>query len=851
MEEQKENRILYHLAACEGYEYALMTTFNLDISFFERYVVSAMYEKGLRKINLFVDAKELASSLVEVDHCSIGRRYFVSPIEMKGAFHPKVVLLLGQDRAKLIVASANLTVSGYYRNNEIFNVFEYNAKHPETLKLIASAIQFFTTINDLAFQKDTDLFTEIKKLSYYGRTNRNQDLFLLHNLDKPLIDQTAEIIRDACRIDVAVPFYDNDLSAIHEFSRRFPHARITLYVQNRKSCFPISHKSDPAVSDLKVYDSPRAGSKSFYHGKVFRFETNAASFILYGSANCTQAALTKAFLQDGNIECSVLERGAVGEFDSFFASFDTAKGSLDCNPITYAAEGTQNIIFRYGVLDKTLQLTFGVHSKKHYDAYYGDIKLPITYSADAITINADPSIFAEAPSVFELVFQSESGAETVRCWYLDLTSLMINRTREMRDIVQEIDFDNNDDRYLQDKELILRELPLTADELKAELADRQRVKAPVADSDEESEDDGIVSFEIPPAEIVQRLQRIDRIHEICHKYIFAYHESITGSSTATKSHNSGSEGPAKSVVHQATNYEIAFQKFVKRRIRDLTYAPFSPTVSYSKYLSYCMVFEDIFKKYTVDQPTIVKDESDPKKPKEADLFSLQFTAEAEEKMCRRLLEKLKTEKPVLSDEEKNDTIVFTVYAILALWSLGDKIHNKYGLVCKQLLRTLDSLFQLREQDAYMKYVLLATGKFNLRPKREISLLPALNYIDSLFGYKSKEKLEEFLQSVYGKQTTVILDIPNKDVFICTTVNDIGQYMRMKEGPLKELDGFCCHWGIPKFQIRIENGKSRFDYRSPNATGFVVYDGNCEKKVLTQTIRSFAGRETTTNISYSK
>ena len=289
---------------------------------------------------------------------------------------------------------------------------------------------------------------------------------------------------------------------------------------------------------------------------------------------------------------------------------------------------------------------------------------------------------------------------------------------------------------------------------------------------------------------------------------------------------------------------------MKRRIRDLTYAPFSTAVSYSKYLSYCMVFEDVFKRYTVDQPTIVKDTSDPQKAKETDLFSLQFTAEAEEKMCMRLLEKLKTEKLVLSGEEKNDTIVLTVYAILSLWSLGDKIHNKYGLVCKQLLRTLDSLFQLREQDAYIRYVAYAVERFNLIPERAISINPSAIYIDSLFGYKSKEKLVKFLKGTYGEQATVILDIPNKDVFIRTIVTDIGQYMRMKEGPLKELDGFCCHWGIPKFQIRIENGKSRFEYRSPNATGFVVYDGNCEKKVLIQTMRSFAGKETKKNMNYT-
>lgn len=849
MKEQKENRILYHLAVCEGYEYALMTTFNLDIGFFERYVVSAMYEKGLHKINLFVDAKELSSSLAEVDNCSIGRRYFVSPIEMKGAFHPKIALLLGQDRAKLIVASANLTVNGYYRNNEIFNVFEYNTKHPENLKIISNAIQFFIAINELVFQKDIALFDEIKMLSYYGRTNRNPELFLLHNLDRSIIEQTSEIIRDADRIDVAVPFYDNDLAAIRKLSKRFPSARITLYVQNKKSCFPVSHESDPAVSALKVYDSPRPGSKSFYHGKVFRFETDTSSFILYGSANCTQAALTKAFIQGGNIECSVLEKGAAGEFDSFFESFDTAEGSLDCNPISYTIGSAQNIFFRYGILDKTLQLTFAIHKKKHYDAWYGDTKLSLTYDTDTITINEDPSVFSDAPSVFELMFLSEEGSESVRCWYLDLTSLMINRTREIRDIVQGIDFDNNEDRYLQDKELILRELPLTVDQLKAVLADRQRVKAPVSEADEESDDDGIVSFEIPPAETVQRIQRIDRIHEVCNRYIFAYHQSVTGGNTGTKSLRD-SENPPDKTVHQATNYEILFQKFVSRRLRDLTFMAFSSAVSYRQYLSYCLVFEDIFKKYTVDQPTIIKDASDSKTSKEVPLFPLQFTAEAETNMCRRLLEKLNAEKLHLNDEERTDTIVLSIHAILCLWLAEGRMQDEHGLTCKRMLRTLDQLFQLREQNAYIEYVVLAAERINLRPGCKIDLIAALAFVDGLFGYKDEKKLRVLLKEAYGEQANIIIDIPNKDVLIRTTVKDIGQHMKIRERAFKELDGFCRHWGIPQFQIVIENGRSRFEYHSSNATRFVVYDGYCGQKVLTQTIRSFAGKETKKSLGYT-
>jgi hypothetical protein len=125
----------------------------------------------------------------------------------------------------------------------------------------------------------------------------------------------------------------------------------------------------------------------------------------------------------------------------------------------------------------------------------------------------------------------------------------------------------------------------------------------------------------------------------------------------------------------------------------------------------------------------------------------------------------------------------------------------------------------------------------------------MTYVDSLFGYKNEKSLRKLLEGAYGKTAEIIINIPKKDIYIYTSANDIGQYMRMKEGPLKELDGFCSHWGIPKFQIVIENGKSRFEYRSPNAAKFVVYDCNCESKVLIQTIRSFAGKETKKSLNY--
>ena len=122
-------KIFEQLEKCKDYDIALMTTFNFDINFFERSILNILYNNNIKKVSVFSDSKELNKSITEVTHTSIGKKYMINPIEIKGAFHPKLILLLGQNKAKLFITSANLTVNGYYINNEIFNIFEYNANN--------------------------------------------------------------------------------------------------------------------------------------------------------------------------------------------------------------------------------------------------------------------------------------------------------------------------------------------------------------------------------------------------------------------------------------------------------------------------------------------------------------------------------------------------------------------------------------------------------------------------------------------------------------------------------------------------------------------------------------------------
>ena len=117
-----DKRILDEISNSKGYSIALLTTFNFEISYFERAILNSLYAVNIRNIELFVDADELEKAISESIYNNLNKKYIANPIRINSAFHPKVVLLLGEEKAKLIVASANINTSGYTLNNEIYNV---------------------------------------------------------------------------------------------------------------------------------------------------------------------------------------------------------------------------------------------------------------------------------------------------------------------------------------------------------------------------------------------------------------------------------------------------------------------------------------------------------------------------------------------------------------------------------------------------------------------------------------------------------------------------------------------------------------------------------------------------------
>ena len=121
--------ILDTISSRKDFDIAMMTTFNFEIDFFERKILNELFANNTRKIEVFVDSKELVKALKVNRSESIFRKYIAVPVEIQSSFHPKVILMLGKEKARLIVSSANIKTFGYLQNNEIFNVFDYDKEN--------------------------------------------------------------------------------------------------------------------------------------------------------------------------------------------------------------------------------------------------------------------------------------------------------------------------------------------------------------------------------------------------------------------------------------------------------------------------------------------------------------------------------------------------------------------------------------------------------------------------------------------------------------------------------------------------------------------------------------------------
>ena len=335
---------LYERFGESGYHTGIATTFGIDFDAFESIVLPRLRGSGCHNNILLADGAMLTQAL---DGASAlprhaGRLYTVSGVTTGGAFHPKLFLQLGRDGGRMIVGSANMTPSGLAGNVEL--VGELSCEHTDggEQRLAAQAWRYVVRLaagsgQALAAQiawteaRTPWLRRAMPAEGAVTLADGTQAALLTTGRAIGIAAQYVALIDDAPvrRLIVVSPYWDDKLEALRFLTRRLSPAHLAVLIDRDVLSFPKGALS--RVKGLELFDRGGFRKGRFLHAKAIIAQTRNSDHVLYGSANCTVAALGTDRFPGVNEEVCIYRRFPAGnvlsalELDDVFGK----KGRID------------------------------------------------------------------------------------------------------------------------------------------------------------------------------------------------------------------------------------------------------------------------------------------------------------------------------------------------------------------------------------------------------------------------------------------------------------------------------------------------------------------------------------------
>jgi len=286
---------------------ALIATYEFDPLFFERRLLRRKGFASAERIFVMMDAgryQELINQELPVS--GFNRHYLVAPINRAPfVFHPKMYLLLDEQRVVGCVGSSNCTNTGIAHNMELCTVISVGSSEKADPIRLSALRQIYHALKDFAADvpalKDTlqkQFFRTIEDLHPWLGQNivelqpKRLSLEMLHSHREPLWPRILRHLEKEFvpKIAVISPYYDGDLGFLKVIKGRWPNAPLSVIAQQRyatldgKKLVRLFTKKDRLLAVI-----PPAGRR--LHAKALVFETRKGTYWLAGSANATLAAM--------------------------------------------------------------------------------------------------------------------------------------------------------------------------------------------------------------------------------------------------------------------------------------------------------------------------------------------------------------------------------------------------------------------------------------------------------------------------------------------------------------------------------------------------------------------------------
>ena len=284
-----------------GYPIALLTTYSFDPYFFERIVLPDLWAGGSNSVLVLVDQGELRSALRShlgnLRH--LGRRYFLQPVEWRGAFHPKIFLRLGDKGGLTWVGSNNLTRGGWGGNSELGSAWRFDPDRLEGCGWLTGVLSYLDSVTTGLAK---DLLYKALRLRWVEGIPAEGRHDVLSSHEEPIGVQIARRWADRrfTSLKVLTGSTDRDAGFLRWASETFDLEGIDICLT--PACASLEPAALSGIGPKARIVQPRG--QKVMHAKFYWFDGPDGPAALWGSANCSSSAW---LIRGQNLEAMVVD----------------------------------------------------------------------------------------------------------------------------------------------------------------------------------------------------------------------------------------------------------------------------------------------------------------------------------------------------------------------------------------------------------------------------------------------------------------------------------------------------------------------------------------------------------------
>jgi len=285
-----------------GYQASLIATYNAYLPFYEEVVRPHLTASGCRHNLIMIDARRCSEAFNDSGSRprSAGKLYSLIPVKIGGAFHPKILLLLGRNKGSLFVGSHNLTLAGYGSNIELTNKFEYvSARDRKQIQAeitaLQDAYQFLKSYIEGQLEIVQEMFEAFERMIPWLREPHlvgNDTPFIGSSISGEALWEKVQrkLPMRAKRIFVVGPFFDAKLQFIQHLADRLNPQKLIVGLDPGE--VEITDDAPKLLPQAQFVEAQVLGEGTGYlHAKAILIEsTDGQEVLITGSANPSTAA---------------------------------------------------------------------------------------------------------------------------------------------------------------------------------------------------------------------------------------------------------------------------------------------------------------------------------------------------------------------------------------------------------------------------------------------------------------------------------------------------------------------------------------------------------------------------------